>query len=160
MGKGGVVMAKMLKNRRCVVCGQSPVLMWTIDNMSSVVVTYLCTVHGAPLQEIMGLAGDLPPDRQVPLPERDAEALDTHLHGRRDPKMMPLLNWTPPEDPGPVPEPEPKPISAEEIIVAQGRQDGKTWDEIGAMVGTTGQNAWGKYHGKYKARGPRSKAAR
>lgn len=158
-------MAKMLKNRRCVVCGEGPVLMWTIDNMSRVAVTYLCTEHGAPLQEIMGLAGDLPPDKQVPLPERDAEAIDIHLRGRRDPKMMPLLNWVPPEDPGPVPEeprpaPAPKPISAEEIIVAKARKDGKTWDEIGAMVGTTGQNVWGKYHKKYRARGYRNRTSK
>ena len=112
-------MVKMLKNRRCVVCGESPVLMWTIDNMSNVAVTYLCTEHGAPLQEIMDLAGDLPPDRQIPVPERGVEPLDIHLRGRRDPKMMPLLNWTPPEDPGPVPEPTPEPAHEPDTAEAQ-----------------------------------------
>lgn len=110
-------MAKMISNRRCVVCGKTNVFMWTIDNMREVVVTYLCKEDSAPLLAVMEAAGNLPPDLQVPLGERDGEpdgSLDVHQRGRRQPVMVPLLDWTPPgEEPAAAPdhraEPDPEP---------------------------------------------------
>ena len=111
-------MARLIKNRLCVVCGETHVRMWTIDNGSKVAVTYLCEIHGAPFKEIMEIAGDLPPDQQLPVPLRDQDIFSIDLRprtGHERPKMV-ALDWTPPgEEPAAAPdhraepEPEPKP---------------------------------------------------
>jgi hypothetical protein len=44
---------------------------------------------------------------------------------------------------------------AEELVVRDGRAEGKTWDEIAALLGTTRQNVWSKYKQRYKAKGPK-----
>jgi len=80
--------------KRCVMCGQPRATLWTLDNMKQAVVTYLCKDDAAPLQAIMEAAGELPPSEQVPMPDRD---MVIHARGRRQPKMAPLLNWTPPD---------------------------------------------------------------
>lgn len=90
-------MARMITNRQCVVCGQTNVRMWTIDNMHKVVVTYLCDMHAEPIMEIMEIAGQLPPDEQVPVPQRGMEPPPEQFKGRRAP-MVPLLDWIPPEE--------------------------------------------------------------
>jgi len=88
------MMARVSSRRgRCVICGKTTFTLWTLDNLHRVVVTYLCEEDAAPLAAIMDAAGDLPPDKQVPLPERD---LVVHTRGRRQPTMEPL-DWTPPD---------------------------------------------------------------
>lgn len=90
-------MAKVISNRRCVMCGQVNVQMWTIDNLKQACVTYLCGEHGAPLQAILNAAGDLAPNEQVPLPDRDKEPPLEPAEKRRQSNMVPLLGWTPPD---------------------------------------------------------------
>lgn len=91
-------MAKVIANRQCVICGKSNVQLWTIDNMRKVVVTYLCKDDAAPLVAIMDAAGDKTPDEQIPLTMRnELEQFErTPTRGRRQPEMVPLLNWIPP----------------------------------------------------------------
>jgi hypothetical protein len=91
-------MAKVIRNRHCVICGQPNVQMWTLDNMYAAGVAYLCVEHGAPLQAVLEAAGDLAPDDQIPLPERAMGPVPSSVgRGRRAPEMAPLLDWTPPE---------------------------------------------------------------
>jgi hypothetical protein len=86
-------------------------------------VTYLCKDDAAPLTAIMEAAGDLPPDSQVPMPERDAgPALDVHKRGRRDAPMTPLLNWTPPGEPALTPVSTPERQWAQEAVAAEQRR--------------------------------------
>lgn len=108
-------MARLIKNRRCVLCGKNNVYMWTIDNMQKVVVTYLCKDHSGLLLDIMNAAGTLPPNEQIPVPDRadgPPGYLDVHKRGRREVPMRPLLNWTPP--PASLPPEKPK-VAGEEV---------------------------------------------
>jgi hypothetical protein len=133
-------MAKVIQNRRCVMCGQHNVQLWTLDNTQHAVVTYLCKEHWAPLMEVMEAAGDLAPDDQVPMPERGLEPVPTR--GKRESGMAPLLDWTPPE-PAPMP-PEPE-LTAEEKLVKQALEDGKTWPQISEALGIEVLDAVEKY---------------
>lgn len=91
-------MAKVIKNRNCVMCGQPNVQLWTLDNMQGAAVAYLCLEHSAPLLAVMEAAGDLAPDDQTPLTERSGEPVPRAYRARRGGEMAPLLNWTPPEE--------------------------------------------------------------
>lgn len=91
-------MAKMISNRHCVVCGKNNVMLWTLDNMRKAVVTYLCKEHGEPLLAIMELAGDIPPEDQIPVPDRSPADLQSYQRSKRETRMAPLLDWTPPEE--------------------------------------------------------------
>ena len=88
---------KAITNRQCVVCGEGNVQLWTLDNLQKVSAMYLCWQHGKPLQELLEIAGDVPPDKHVPVPLRDEEhpVMDSGRHNNR---MVPLLDWTPPEE--------------------------------------------------------------
>lgn len=88
-------MARMIQNRPCVMCGKGPVQMWTLDNRYTVSVMYLCTEHGEYLNELMRVAGDEAPDKQVPLPDRGKQP--SLPVGRRMAPMVPL-DWTPPDE--------------------------------------------------------------
>lgn len=126
-------MMARVRPHRCIMCGTPKnVRLWTIDNLSTVTVTYLCRNHAAPLAAIVEAAGNLPPDQQVPMPDRGTEPvgnLDVHKRGRKQPVMVPL-NWTPP-----APRPEPV-LTVEEKLVKQALKDGKTWPEISETLGT------------------------
>lgn len=92
-------MVKVINNRRCVICGQRNVQLWTVDNTQHAGVAYLCVEHGAPLQEILEAAGELAPDEQIPLPERHGEMMpQVYVKGKRSGGMIPLLDWTPPTE--------------------------------------------------------------
>jgi hypothetical protein len=139
-------------DRQCVVCGEPGVQLWTLDNLQKATATYLCWQHSEPLREIMEIAGDAAPDAQVPVPLRGIFQ-DVPGPGRRETKMSPLLDWTPP------PAEERTPPSDEEVLVAEARHEGKTWKEIAETVGTTHQNLQQKYGKKYKAKGEKKVAS-
>lgn len=126
-------MAKIMRDRRCLMCGNSPVQLWTIDNLSKVTVSYLCDDHGGMLQAIMDAAGDWPPDQQQPLPDRVAIKEDDLPKNRI--VMEPLLDWTPPEEK----------VPDEVAIVRKARAEGKSWREIGDALGMSKQEAFEKY---------------
>jgi hypothetical protein len=95
---GGVEKSYMSDDKRCVICGASTVMIWTLDNMERAVVTYLCAVHAAPLVAVMDAAGDLPPSKQKPLADRPQKQ-PVHTRGRRRTALEPLVEWTPPSEP-------------------------------------------------------------
>ncbi|MGZ4659653.1 MAG: hypothetical protein ACXVYB_00070 [Arthrobacter sp.] len=43
--------------------------------------------------------------------------------------------------------------AAEELVVRDARAEGKTWKQIGDMLGTTQQSVWSRYHLRYKDKG-------
>lgn len=142
---------------RCVICGKTAAYLWTLDNMESVSVTYLCTIDSAPLIAILDAAGDIPPHKQVPLPERGQPVPDLKSpfkKGRqRLPKLEPLLDWTPPGQP----KLRQEVIEAElarqgklelsdvEKMVKTLREEGKSWRQIGEMMGISKQAAFQRY---------------
>lgn len=90
---------RVFANRQCLVCAATKVQLWTLDNLSTAGAMYLCKEHGEPLQNLLELAGDLPPEEQVPVPLRDLLGENPILGpGRQRTKMVPLTDWTPPEE--------------------------------------------------------------
>jgi len=140
-------MAKVITNGRCVMCGKENVQLWTLDNMRRVVAAYLCDTDAAPLLAIMDAAGDLPPDQQIPIPERGGEPLgnlDIHKRGRRDVRMEPL-EWTPPGPPATIAPPEPKELTDLDLIVIQFREEGMAWKGVGKALGMSRQAAYERF---------------
>lgn len=85
---------------RCVICGASDASLWTLDNESRAVATYLCKRDAAPLMTIMDATKDLPPSLQKPLSDKkEAEPQPVHQRHRRMAPLEPLLDWTPPSPP-------------------------------------------------------------
>ena len=79
---------RAIADRHCGVCGKGKVQLWTLDNLTRAGAIYLCKEHGKPLQDILDLAGDIPPEPLAP-PE-------PVIKTPREPKLVPLLDWTPP----------------------------------------------------------------
>lgn len=46
--------------------------------------------------------------------------------------------------------------AAEDRLVREARAQGKTWDEVAVMAGTTRQSVWSRYHNRYRDKGPKS----
>lgn len=126
--------------------------LWTIDSLSQVAVAYLCLEHAAPLMEIVLAAGGKTLEQQIPVPFREPEPAPTAPpRGRGDMRLVPLLNWTPPEEvPIPLPpEPEPEDDGPEldplEALVGDWRGQGRSWEEIAVLLGTTAHELQEKY---------------
>lgn len=147
-------------DKRCVMCGRMAAFLWTINNFARASVTYLCEEHGQPLMEIMDAAGEIPPDDQIPVPDR--VPVEEPQPYKPPSRLVPLIDWTPPEEGfiGPRNRPAPPPgMSPEEILVKASREEGQTWQEIADVLGMTRQNVWFKYHQKYGGpRGSRKQA--
>ena len=144
---------------RCILCGRMATGMWTIDNMVHACVTYLCGEHSAPVAEVLAAAGDIPPEFQIPVPDRVVP--EEPEEKPRPSRLVPLTSWTPPDEGfiGPINRPAPQPeMSPEEILVKTAREEGRTWQEIADVLGMTRQNVWFKYRLKYGTRGARKQA--
>lgn len=85
----------------CILCEAEDVQLWTLDNNGVATVTYVCTRHAAPLQEILDASEGLPLDLQVPVAKKTAKlkARNESLlkRPRRSGGMEPL-DWTPPSE--------------------------------------------------------------
>ena len=145
---------RAITNRRCLMCGRTNVMLWTLDNSEKASVMYLCKADAAPLTALMEAAGDLPPSRQVPVIDRGVEPLPRRRRqrGGRALEMAPL-DWTPPAPP-PIPAPPaPEPRAeltaeeqaAEDELVRASLAIGLTWDEIAGIVGSTPQDLQSTY---------------
>lgn len=145
---------------RCILCGRMATGMWTIDNMVHACVTYLCGEHSEPVAEVLAAAGDIPPEYQIPIPDRVPVTEPEPI--KPPSRLVPLLNWTPPDEDfiGPMNRPDHHVLemTPEEKLVKTAREEGQTWQEIAAVLGVTRQNVWFKYHQKYGAKGGRPQA--
>lgn len=90
---------KTVRGYRCLMCGQPAEILWALDNTAMVSAAYLCLKDSEPLLAVMGAAGDIAPNKQIPLPDRQAPGRmgsDVYRPGKMEP-MAPLLDWTPPD---------------------------------------------------------------
>lgn len=147
-----------LEEWRCILCGKVALQMWTLDNTHHACVTYVCDEHAAPLTAVLEAAGDIPPEFQIPVPDRVPVVKEEIPKPSR---LVPLLDWTPPDEGFIGPRNRPAPVdqmSPEEILVKTSREEGKTWQEIADVLNMTRQNVWFKYHEKYGVKGARREA--